>query len=42
MTNVTTSGKTEANTKATGFKYRCRKGHEHRAYTAYIRCQNRI
>ena len=38
--NVTTSGKTEANTMPTGFKYRCHKGHLHRTYSAYIHCQN--
>ena len=41
MTNVTTSGKTEANTMPSGFKYRCEKGHQHRTFAALIRCNNR-
>lgn len=41
MANVTTSGKTEANTMPTGFLYHCNKGHLHKTYAAYIRCQNK-
>jgi len=41
MTNVTTSGKTEANTMPTGLPYRCNKGHQHKTYSAYIHCQNK-
>lgn len=41
MANVTTSGKTEANIKASGFGYRCHKGHTHKKYSAYIHCQNK-
>ncbi|MFA5037585.1 MAG: C2H2-type zinc finger protein [Candidatus Izemoplasmatales bacterium] len=38
MTNVTTSGKTEANTMPTGFSYRCAEcGRTFKRYTSYIR-----
>ena len=41
MTNVSTTGKTEANTMPSGFGYRCSNGHTHKTCSAFIHCQQK-